>query len=200
MIRFFTPAHSRASGVLRTAKIVITTLAMGIRTAVIATCISYWTTGGTKQTFTIKLNFSAYRSFAGYNRQLRVVGGTLVWCFLHTNQVEWRIFLAKVHQECNQEQRRNLVPFHLQRKNYMIVITSLTESIMHLVCSPPPIPQFTIHNHCFQFLLGIQLSLEKSKTMVMQNLGGNQSALWSRWKWRVIYCGGETTSSPVLPP
>ena len=88
LIRFFTPAHSRASGVNRTAKIVITTLAMSVRTAVIATCISYWTTGGTKQTFTIKLNFSAYRSFAGYNRQLRVVGGTLVWCFLHTNQVE----------------------------------------------------------------------------------------------------------------
>ena len=65
----------------------------------------------------------------------------------------------------------------------MIVITSLTESIMHLACSPPPPPppsQFTIHNRCFQFLLGIQLSLEKSKTMVMQNLGGNQSALWSR--------------------
>ena len=59
----------------------------------------------------------------------------------------------------------------------MIVITILTESIMHPVSFPPPPPhKFTVHNHCFQFLLGIQLSLEKSKTMFMQNLEGNQSA------------------------
>ena len=33
------------------------------------------------------------------------------------------------------------------------------------------------------FFWVLQSSQEKSKTIVMQNLGGKQGAFWSMWKW-----------------
>ena len=42
-------------------------------------------------------------------------------------------------------------------------------------CLPPKI----LYNSCFQFLLGIIVVPRKSKTMVMQNVGDKQGALWS---------------------
>ena len=43
----------------------------------------------------------------------------------------------------------------------------------------PNLPPKILQKHCFHFLLGIKLSQEKSKTMVMQNFGGKQGVLWS---------------------
>ena len=45
----------------------------------------------------------------------------------------------------------------------------------------PCIPLKILHNHCFQFLLVLQSSQDKSKAMIMQNFGGQPGELWSAY-------------------
>ena len=48
-----------------------------------------------------------------------------------------------------------------------------------------------LHKHCFQFLLGLQWSREKTKTILMQNLGGQTKSImvFSELAYKVLALG-----------
>ena len=51
---------------------------------------------------------------------------------------------------------------------------------MHPVLYPPPPRPRILHNHCFQFHLGITVVPTEIQCKVLRR---KQSALWSTWKW-----------------
>ena len=86
---------------------------------------------------------------------------------------------SKIHFFC-------VVPLSLRAKyEFWYFETGLfatcTSPIMYLKLHPK-----ILYNLCFSFLLGILLpSQEKLKTMLMQNFGGQISALWEVFKWQI---------------
>ena len=79
-----------------------------------------------------------------------------------------------------------------KKKNYLSL--NLNSSFFRIMCPihyfhidhnapcfiPPPPPPRILHNHCFQFHLGITVVPTEIQCKVLRS---KQSALWSMWKW-----------------
>ena len=76
--------------------------------------------------------------------------------------------------------RLDLPTMHLK---LIPVFSICTSSIIHLVCPPPPSPNFSYL--CFSFLLGINVFPRVIKNNAYaQFLGGKQGVLWEMSKWQ----------------
>ena len=65
----------------------------------------------------------------------------------------------------------------LLEMQFRLLCSPFSQTIIYAPCLPPKILHFV---SSFSWIL--QESKEKLKAMVLQNLGGRQGALWSRWK------------------
>ena len=55
--------------------------------------------------------------------------------------------------------------------------------VHNALCLPPKI----LHKYCFQFLLGLTIVPREIENNAYAKFGGKQSALWTIWKWRMVF-------------
>ena len=68
---------------------------------------------------------------------------------------------------------------------------------------PPPPSKEKLHNHCFQFLLGIKVipsKIEDNGYVKFGGGGGKQGALWSMWQWWIEWMNGDVFCKVIHGP